>query len=96
MANYRLSAKASQDLAEIFDYTWDNFGETQAQKYLADLKECLDILAENPLIAPERNEFKPPVRIFPSGGHLIIFKVEKSCILVIRFIHKNMELTRHL
>ena len=34
MANYSLTKKAVQDLKQIWNYTYDNWSESQADKYV--------------------------------------------------------------
>jgi plasmid stabilization system protein ParE len=50
MANYKFSKAAEQDIENILDYSYLSFGEKVAENYFANLKECLQILSENPLI----------------------------------------------
>ena len=39
-----------------------------------------------PFLARERREFTPPVRIHPSGKHLVVYRVEAEELLVIRVL----------
>ena len=96
MVEYRLSVLAEQDLADILDYTWEEFGEDQAFSYLGELKNRLSMLAANPSMAAERKEFVPPVRLFPSGGHTIIYMDHGDHIWVVRILHRRMDVKRHL
>ncbi|MGI9373881.1 MAG: type II toxin-antitoxin system RelE/ParE family toxin [Hyphomicrobiales bacterium] len=96
MASYYLSVRAEQDLEDILDYTWDTHGEAAATKYLSGLKRHLDMLARNPLLAPERLEFTPPVRIYPSHGHYLIYAEREGGIIVIRILHQRMNVGDHL
>ncbi|HUO88310.1 MAG TPA: type II toxin-antitoxin system RelE/ParE family toxin [Rhizomicrobium sp.] len=47
-ADYRLSARADRDLTEIYIYTFEKFGEAQADRYLLELHDCLQRLAGEP------------------------------------------------
>lgn len=96
MVEYKLSGKAIQDLDEILDYTLQEFGSVQVDKYVARLKKHLTMIAENPFLASERKEFSPAVRIFPSGGHLIVYEKKERHILVLRIAHGKMNLKRLL
>lgn len=94
MVEYRFSNKAIRDLDGILDYTLQKFGTAQAEKYVDQLKKHIIMLAENSFLAPLRKEFSPPVRIYPSGGHLIVFEEANDCILIVRIVHTKMNLKR--
>jgi toxin ParE1/3/4 len=85
---------ADEDLIDIYLYGCQNFGETKAEKYHAELHQAFVFLADNPFVSNERYEFDPPVRIHPHGKHLIVYTVEDSFILVIRVLHQRMDLNR--
>jgi len=62
--------QAKQDLIDIWLYTFEQWGEAQADTYLDDLEAALLLLAEQPLICRERTEFIPSVRIHHHARHL--------------------------
>jgi toxin ParE1/3/4 len=66
-------AQAEQDLVDIWLYTFNEWGEQQADKYLDELAAALNLLAQPPLICRERSEFTPPVRIQHHEHHLIVY-----------------------
>jgi len=96
MAEYRLSKKAESDLRDILTYTVQEFGVTQAENYVSEIEFRLNQLAENPKQIRERNEFTPPVRIAPSGKHMLVFVERDYGILVVRILHQAMDFERHL
>ncbi len=96
MAEYKLTKSATSDLDQILEYTLQKFGSEQAEKYVAQLKNHLAMLSQYPSITAERDEFSPPVRIFPSGGHFIVYIIKIDHISVVRFLHKGMDLMRYL
>ncbi|MEQ8399682.1 type II toxin-antitoxin system RelE/ParE family toxin [Roseitalea porphyridii] len=61
----RLTPQASTDLETIWVYTREQWSERQADTYIDDLAYCFDRLVAMPLMARERTEFTPPVRIHP-------------------------------
>lgn len=93
---YKLSRKADNDLESIYDYGFITFGETQADKYAAELKQSLAVLAQTPLICREQTEYSSPVRIYHHKSHQIIYKIELDQIFIIRILHKNVDTPRHL
>lgn len=105
MAELRVSKAAEQDIREIGRYTQRRWGRAQRYEYLAALGRTLEVLAVSPLLAPERLEFDPPVRIFPYARHLIVYRVEASAdeprrraqgVFVVRVLHKRMDVPTQL
>lgn len=87
---------ADEDLIDIYIYGSQNFGQSRAESYYAEINKCFLFLAENPVVAPERFEFEPPVRIHPHGKHLIVYTIEDDYILIVRVLHHKMDVIRHL
>ena len=96
MTRVRLLPKAQEDLADIWRYTLDSWGEDQAFKYTDDLDAAFSRLADQPLIPRERIEFSPPVRIVHHASHLIVYLVDDQGIIVIRVLHENMDVDAQL
>lgn len=85
---YRLTQKAADDLRRIYVEGIDSFGAEAAARYHARLGEVFDILSAHPLMARERREISPPVRVHPCGSHIIIYLAEaKGDVLIIRIRH---------
>ena len=89
-------ALVDQDLVDIWLYTFDEWGEKQADKYLDDLDTAIKFLAEQPLISRNRTELDPPVRIHHHGHHLIVYLALDDGISIIRVLHESMDVDSHL
>ena len=64
------------------------FGLDQAERYHPQLAAVFDLLAENPLIARERSDINPPVRVHPFQAHLIVYALDEGGeVFVIRVRH---------
>lgn len=87
---------AKQDLIDIWVYTFDEWGEFQADKYLNDLDAIFILLAEQPLICRERTEISPPVRIHHHAYHLIVYTIADDGINIVRVLHEKMDLELNL
>lgn len=97
MPGYKLSRKAGSDLKDIYKYTYHEYGEEQADRYLSALEDAFELLSETPLICRKREEFVPPVRIHHCKKHLIIYiRQDNNCILVVRVLHERMKLEDQL
>ena len=94
--HYRLTPAAEGDLAEIWRFTAERWSDDQADRYLDALVTTLETIAAFPNIARERTEFTPPVRIHPSGAHLVIYLEGQGCVTVLRVLHNRQDLLHAL
>lgn len=87
---YKLTRKADEDLTHMFIYGVKQFGLEKATAYFTKIEKSIQIIAQNPRIGRERTEITPPVRIHPSGYHIIIYRIEDDGhILIIRLRHSR-------
>lgn len=68
----------------------------QADRYADGLFALFDLIVEFPEIARERTEFSPPVRIHPSGAHLVMYRKTEAGIEIIRILHAHQNLAAFL
>lgn len=94
-SRYRMTVAAEKDLEEIYDYTSDKFGSSQAAKYLEELESLFHQIAENPNIGKTRDETKKGLRSFPKSSHLIFYRVLPDYIRIVRILHGSRD-TFHL
>jgi toxin ParE1/3/4 len=95
-SGWLLRPAAEADLSGIWRYGVAIWGLDQAERYADGLFALFDLLAEFPEIACERTEFSPPVRIHPSGAHLVIYRREGQAVEIIRVLHAHQNLTAYL
>ena len=88
--------QVKKDLIDIWRYTFEQWGETQADIYLDKLETAFLLLAEQPLICRERTEFIPPVRIYNYAHHLVVYLIVDDGINIVRVLHKNMDVDTQL
>jgi len=84
------------DLSDIWLQGASAWGIEQAERYADGLFAHFDLLVEFPEVARERVEFSPPVRIHPSGAHLVIYRQMEQGIEVIRILHGHQNLAAYL
>jgi len=84
--HYRLAPAAETDLEDIWLYTARNWSIEQADLYADALENAFDTLVAMPKIARERREFDPPVRVHPSGQHVIVYRIEADHLLILRVL----------
>lgn len=84
---YRLGAAAGDDLEDILRFTRRRWSAQQASDYLDGIEATFERLADMPLAARERSEFRPPVRIAHFKAHVIVYRVEGDFVLIDRILH---------
>jgi toxin ParE1/3/4 len=93
---YRTTRRADQDIIDIYVHGAAEFGVEQAERYHEGLISVFDLLAGNPLLARERTEFNPPVRLHPYQAHMIAYVIRDDGILIIRVLHGRQDWERYL
>ena len=90
MATFRFSRRAEADLLSIGDYTLHTSGKAQAARYIGDLKDCCQTLADNPALGRKSDEVRPGLRRLEHGRHVVFYRKVRGRILVSRILHQRM------
>lgn len=93
---YRLSKAADRDLKRLFTASLVQFGRLQADLYYDGIVGTLNALAERPLIARERIEYGPGIRMHPFRSHVIVYRIVRVDIQIIRILHGRQDLPEHI
>lgn len=93
---WALRPAAEADLADIWREGAATWGLTQADRYADGLFALFDLLAQFPEMARERHEITPPVRIHPTGAHLVIYRQAGQGVEIIRILHAHQNLMAFL
>lgn len=91
----KFTKQADDDIIDCYLYGFLNFGQDQANRYEQSLRHVMGIIANNLRIAPQRQEYSPPVRIHHQGKHYIVYLIEADHILIVRVLRNDIDLTRH-
>lgn len=83
-------------MSDIWHYDAASWGVARADRYADGLFALFDLLADFPQMARERSEFKPALRIHPSGAHLVIYRADGQRIEIIRILQAHQNLTAYL
>ncbi len=86
LTQYRLTPAARDDLEDIWRYGAQTWSPDQAERYMAVLEKTFGLLLEMPEMARERPEFTPPVRLHPSAGHIIVYRIEPDHLAILRVL----------
>lgn len=93
MANYVLTNKAVEDLANIWNYIFTECSEKQADKYYYELIDGFENLAENPYFGKNYNHINAEIFGFLVNMHIIFNQKWKgSKILIVRILHASSDL----
>lgn len=97
MRPYLLTVAAQEDVMEIGRFTVGKWGKRQRDKYLKQFDDAFKLLARQPEIGKDADDIKPGYRKFSQGSHMIFYRAgTDSKIVVIRILHNNMDVERHL
>ncbi len=95
-ARYRLTPKADQDLAQIWRHTNENWGKSQANKYLQLLEKGFLMLLHHPKSGKARDEIRRGYRSLPVEYHVVFYRVRDKDIEIVRILHQRMEVNQHV
>jgi toxin ParE1/3/4 len=91
-----ISPLAERDLIGIWQYTFGQWGEAQADHYLAELDEGIQRLTNNPELGASRADVRAGYRVLFIKRHAIYYKVASTVIHIIRVLHVRMDAEGHL
>lgn len=93
---FELSEKVASDLNAILDYSFLNFGSDVMLAYHQSLADCFDMLVDNPELGTPIKEVRENYLCFAHRSHLVFYKQEEAGILIVRILHKSMDVSQHL
>lgn len=93
--SYTLSTAAAADLAEIADYTVQQFGAQQAQKYGQELEFGFKQLGLFPLMGKSAEALHPGLRRFELRSHAIFYLPRAHDVYIVRVLHISMDADLH-
>ena len=97
MAKYHFTNKAVEDLSAIWNYTFDTWSESQADKYYEMIIECCEQLADKPPLGKLYIQIADDLLGFKAGRHIIFYSItSKTGIEVIRILHERMDLRNRI
>ena len=98
MNTYKLTKVAVQEITDIALYTEMQWGVKQRNDYLDGLEQQFEQLAHAPLAPMVKPIFalKRNCYSFAYKKHLIIFKKNSTGIRIVRVLHQQMHIQRHL
>ncbi len=98
MAKYLLTNKAVEDLADIWNYTVNEWSERQADDYYTMLIASCQKIADHPERFGKRyDEIMAGLRGFKANRHIIFYRtVSTDKVEIIRILHSRMDIPDRL
>ena len=93
MAKFHLTNKTVEDLAQIWNYTYDEWSEKRTAKYYNLLLEACQEIAENPNRGKKYDVVAERLEGYKSNEDIIFYlTISNDEIEVIRILHAKMDL----
>jgi toxin ParE1/3/4 len=91
MLKIRLAQAAENDLEEIWICTLSEWGENQAEKYMALIQRAISQLLEHPYLGKARPDVKRSYRALQVEKHVVFYSVGDEIIDILGIPHIRMD-----
>jgi toxin ParE1/3/4 len=88
MPTVRYTKRAERDLDEIARFTFEKWGNEQAEIYIRGLYRACRLIAQYPLLGRPCGPSRPKWRRLEHGSHVILYAAATSGITVQRIVHQ--------
>ena len=93
MGKYQLTHLAIQDLSEIWNYTFDNWSEQQADTYYEQLVNAFESITSNPDQGRKYDGIRSDLYGFKINRHIVFYRVISNApVEITRILHERMDL----
>ena len=97
MAKYKLTNKAVDDLTRIWNYTFDNWSENQADTYYFMLLENCNEVACNPELGKLYEGVAENLLGLKASSQIIFYrKIKENQVEITRILHEQMDLKHRI
>jgi len=95
--HYIISKKATEDLEQIWQYTYLRWSEHQADKYYNLIIEKIEFIAQNTTVGRTMDDIKEGYRYYPVESHIIFYQISKdNTVIITRILHQQMDIPNRL
>ena len=95
-SRYTLSPRAQGDLDEIWTYTVKRWGVDQAELYIRQIGRHIMAIAAQPTMGRACRDIRAGYYKYPTGSHVLFYRLIAGGIEVVRILHERMDFGRHL
>ena len=96
MSKYFLTEKSTNDLTDIWNYTYDEWSEHQADIYYQMLIDTFEEIARNPKIGKNYEGITKNLLGLKANRQIIFYRILEDMIEITRILHERMDLKRRL
>ena len=97
MAQFKFTNIAVKDLSDIWNYTFDSWSESQADKYFKLILNACAAIARKPQRGIAYEEIHPGLKGKKASKHIIFYRIlEDKSIEITRNLHERMDLKTKL
>jgi toxin ParE1/3/4 len=97
MGKYQLTNLAVQDLSNIWNYTFDNWSESQVDSYHGLLIKVFESIANNPDDGRKYEGISNEIFGIKVNRHLIFYRIiSNEQVEITRILHERMDLKNRL
>jgi toxin ParE1/3/4 len=95
MAEYKLTNKAVEDLAKIWEYSFEAWSENQADKYHEMLISNCQEIADNSNLGKTYDRINESLLGMKANRHIIFYRtVNENYVEITRVLHERMDLKK--
>lgn len=93
MGKYKLTNKAVEDLTNIWEYSFEKWSETQADKYYEMLLKNFQNIANDPKMGKKYDGVKDELWGLKVNRHIIFYRqLDGEPVEITRILHERMDL----
>jgi toxin ParE1/3/4 len=97
MIKYHLTNRAVEDLSSIWNYTFDEWSESQTDKYYQFLIDTFQEITENPKVGKKYAGIRSDLYRLRVTRHIIFYRIiDKDKIGITRILHERMDLENQI
>lgn len=96
MPDVVVRAEAAADMADIYRFSLEHFGESIAAEYMTGLDEALTRLGAFPELGRLDRGIEPPIHVFSYRSHRVYYDFDGAAVSVVRVLHHAMNAATHL
>ncbi len=96
MRKIHVHSLAESDFIGIWQYSFEESGADQADKYLDELDTNIKLLADNPDLGIRRDYVRDGYRVLFVASHAVYYTATPTTIHIIRVLHGRMDPEKHL
>lgn len=82
---------ADLDIVEIFQYTIEIWGISQAKKHRQEIFSKIELLEKTPFIGSKTETFVAEVFQIQIFKHTVYYQVKGDAVLILRILHQNRD-----